>query len=33
VQHRAGNRWQWHRHKSNGSATVRTEVGATKRPA
>jgi hypothetical protein len=34
VQHRAGNRWQWHgQNKSNGSATVCTELGATKRPA
>ena len=34
VQHEAGNRWQWHRkNKSNGSATVRTEIGTTERPA
>ena len=33
LQHRAGNRWQWHRKKSNRSATVRTEEGAAKRPA
>ena len=33
VQHRAGNRWQWHRKKSNRSATVRTEESAAKRPA
>ena len=34
VQHEAGNRWLWHRiKKSNGSATVRTEIGATRRPA
>jgi len=33
LQHRAGNRWQWHRNKSDRSATVRTEKGAAKRPA
>jgi hypothetical protein len=34
VQHKTGNRWQWHgRKKSNGSAPVRTEIGATSRPA
>ena len=32
MQHSSGNRWQWHRRKSNGSATVRTEVGVPKRP-
>ena len=32
VQHRAGNRWQWHRQKSNGSATVRIEAGKAQRP-
>jgi hypothetical protein len=26
LQHRAGNRWLWHRQKSKGSATVCTEV-------
>jgi hypothetical protein len=33
LQHRAGNRWQWHWKKSNRSATVRTEESAAKRPA
>ena len=33
VQHRAGNHWQWHRKKSNRSATVRIEEGAAKRAA
>jgi len=34
VQHEAENRWLWHGYKkSNGSATVRTEIGATRRPA
>ncbi len=32
LQHKVGNRWQWRRHKSNGSATVRTEVGEAHRP-
>ena len=32
VQHKTGNRWQWHRQKSNGSATDRTEVGEAQRP-
>jgi hypothetical protein len=32
VQHRAGNRWQWHRQKRNGSATVRIEAGEAQRP-
>jgi len=31
LQHGSGSRWQWHTKKSNGSATVRTEVGASKR--
>jgi hypothetical protein len=31
LQHRAGNRWQWHR--KNRSATVRTEESAAKRLA
>jgi hypothetical protein len=30
VQHRAGNRWQWHGRKNNGSAT-RSEVGEAQR--
>jgi hypothetical protein len=33
LQHRAGNRWQWHWKKSNRSATVCIEESATKRPA
>jgi hypothetical protein len=32
VQHKAGNRWQWHRQKSNGSATVRIEAGEAQQP-
>jgi hypothetical protein len=32
LQHKMGNRWQWHRQKSNGSATVRTEKGEAQRP-
>ena len=30
VQHRAGNRWQWHGRKNNGSAT-RSDVGEAQR--
>jgi hypothetical protein len=32
VQHKRGNRWQWHRQKSNGSATVRIEAGEAQQP-
>ena len=32
VQHKAGYRWQWHRQKSNGAATVRIEAGKAQRP-
>ena len=32
MQHSSGNRWQWHRRKNNGSATVHTEVGVPNRP-
>jgi hypothetical protein len=32
LQHSSGSRWQWHRRKSKGSATVRTEVGEARWP-
>jgi hypothetical protein len=34
VQHKARKRWLWHGYKkSKRSATVRTEIGATRQPA